>query len=125
MNYLRGKSPFTEIFWYQCIREDPLTPFRWIIKRAEGNNFDIFLSFDIDSIISASCPGVSAPATVGLTAQQACDIAFYAGQSFRVKLVDLSEYNPVIEEYRTGKLVTQIFYHFLLGRAMAIRQSRQ
>ena len=35
--------------------------------------------------------------------------------------MDLSEYNPVVEEYRTGKLVTQIFYHFLLGRATAIR----
>lgn len=102
-----------------------MTPFRSIIRRAEEEKCDVFLSFDIDSIISASCPGVSAPATVGLSAQQACDIAFYAGQSFQVKLVDLSEYNPVVEEYRTGKLVTQIFYHFLLGRATAIRQSKQ
>ena len=125
VNYLREKSPLAEIYWYQTIRDDPLTPFRSIIKRAEENSCDIFLSFDIDSIISASCPDVSASAAVGLTAQQACDIAFHVGQSFQVKLVDLSEYNPVIEEYRTGKLVTQIFYHFLLGRAMAIRQSRE
>ncbi len=125
VNYLRSKSPLTEIIWYQTIRDDPLTPFRSLIKSAEEQKSDIFISFDIDSIISASCPGVSAPATVGLTAQQACDIAFYAGQSFYVKLMDLSEYNPLIEEYRTGKLVTLIFYHFILGRAKAIRDSMQ
>jgi formiminoglutamase len=125
VNYLRSKSSLTQIIWYQSIRDDPLTPFRSLIKLAEEQKSDIFVSFDIDSIISSSCPGVSAPATVGLTAQQACDIAFYSGQSFQVKLMDLSEYNPLIEEYRTGKLVTQIFYHFILGRAKAIRDSMQ
>ncbi|CAF1217899.1 unnamed protein product [Rotaria sp. Silwood1] len=125
VNYIRSKSPLTQIFWYQSIRDDPLTPFRSIIKSAEEQKNDIFVSFDIDSIISSSCPGVSAPATVGLTAQQACDIAFYAGQSLQVKLMDLSEYNPKIEDYRTGKLVTLIFYHFILGRAKAIKDSMQ
>ncbi|CAF1045752.1 unnamed protein product [Adineta steineri] len=123
VNYLRSKSPLTNIIWYQSIRNDPLTPFRSIIKSGEEDKCDIFVSFDIDSIISSSCPGVSAPATVGLSAEQACDIAFYAGQSFQVKLMDLSEYNPSVEEYRTGKLVTLIFYHFILGRAKAIRDS--
>lgn len=63
----------------------------------------IFVSFDIDSIISADCPvstrfwqhlvfvgllfdtyhiqGVSAPANVGLTAQEAFDICFIAGKT--------------------------------------------
>ncbi|CAM4831505.1 unnamed protein product, partial [Rotaria magnacalcarata] len=125
VNYLRSKSPLTQIFWYQSIRDNPLAPFRTILKLAEEQQSDIFVSFDIDSIISSSCPGVSAPATVGLTAQQACDIAFYAGQSLQVKLMDLSEYNPLIEDYRTGKLVTLIFYHFVLGRAKAIRDLMQ
>ncbi|CAF1576511.1 unnamed protein product [Adineta ricciae] len=124
VNYLRSKSPLTNIIWYQTIRDDPLTPFQSIIKSAEEQNCDIFVSFDIDSIISASCPGVSAPASVGLSAQQACDLAFIAGQSFHVKLMDMSEYNPIVEEYRTGKLITLIFYHFILGRAKAIRDSQ-
>ncbi|CAF1578110.1 unnamed protein product [Adineta ricciae] len=124
VNYLRSKSPLTNIIWYQTIRDDPLTPFQSIIKSAEEQNCDIFVSFDIDSIISASCPGVSAPASVGLSAQQACDLAFIAGQSFHVKLMDMSEYNPLVEEYRTGKLITLIFYHFILGRAKAIRDSQ-
>lgn len=92
-----------------------------LIKSGEENGSDIFISFDIDSIDSSSCPGVSAPATVGFTAQQALDFAFHSGKSLNVKLMDLSEYNPLIEEYRTGKLISQIFYHFLLGRATTIR----
>ncbi len=81
--------------------------------------------FAVVDIFWVSHLGTDAAATVGLTAQQACDIAFTAGQSFCVKLMDLSEYNPLIEEYRTGKLVTLIFYHFILGRAKAIRDSMQ
>jgi formiminoglutamase len=82
----------------------------------------IFVSFDIDSIISADCPGVSAPANVGLTAQEAFDICFIAGKTPQVKLFDMSEFNPQIEDYRTAKLVTFMFYHFLLGVASRTRE---
>jgi len=77
----------------------------------------IFVSFDIDSISSSDCPGVSAPGSVGLTAQEAIDICFEAGKNPKVCLFDLSEFNPVVEEYRTGKLVTLMFYNFALGLA--------
>lgn len=77
----------------------------------------IFVSFDIDSIQSSDCPGVSAPANIGLTTQEALNICFLAGKSPRVKLVDVSEYNPKVEEYRTGRLVVLMFYYFLLGYA--------
>jgi len=121
VRYLQSKQPQTQIFWFKSICNNPLETFLSLIQSAETNGSDIFVSFDIDSIQSSTCPGVSAPATVGFTAQQALDFAFHSGKSFNVKLMDLSEYNPVVEEYRTGKLVTQIFYHFLLGRATAIR----
>lgn len=75
----------------------------------------IFVSFDVDSIQSSDCPGVSAPGSIGLTAQEALNICYLAGQSPRVKLVDLSEYNPTVEEYRTGRLLVLMFYYFLLG----------
>jgi formiminoglutamase len=32
VNYLRSKSSLTEIVWYQSIRDDPLTPFRSILR---------------------------------------------------------------------------------------------
>jgi len=75
----------------------------------------IFVSFDIDSISGADCPGVSAPAVVGLTADEALQICFEAGKNPKVKLVDVSEFNPDIESYRTGKLVCLMFYFFLMG----------
>lgn len=78
----------------------------------------IFLSFDIDSIQGSDCPGVSCPATVGLTAEEALDICYWAGKTPEVSLVDISEYNPAIESYRTGRLVANMFYYFLLGRKL-------
>lgn len=59
--------------------------------------------------------GVSSPANVGLTAQEALDICYFAGQNRKVCLFDLSEFNPLVEDYRTGKLVTTMFYYFALG----------
>jgi arginase family enzyme len=44
-------------------------------------------------------------------------MCFQAGLNPKVRLMDVSEFNPAIESYRTGRLVTQMFYHFLLGFA--------
>lgn len=77
----------------------------------------VFVSFDVDSIQSSDCPGVSAPGTIGLTAQEALNICYLSGLSPRVKLVDVSEYNPTAEEFRTGRLLVLMFYYFLLGYA--------
>jgi len=37
--------------------------------------------------------------------------------------MDLSEYNPEVELWRTGRLVTNMFYFFCLGFAKRQRQS--
>ena len=87
--------------------------FAQVLKEAKGAN--IFVSFDIDSISSADCPGVSAPATYGLSANDACEISFLAGKCSKVKLFDVSEYNPQVEMFRTGRLICLMFYHFLMG----------
>ncbi len=76
-----------------------------------------FVSFDIDAISGSDCPGVSCPATVGLTAHEALQICEIAGRNPIVKLMDLSEFNPEIEAYRTGRLVANMFYFFAMGVA--------
>ena len=38
-----------------------------------------------------------------------------AGQHKNVLLVDVSELNPKVEDYRTPRLVANMLYHFLLG----------
>ena len=78
----------------------------------------MFLSFDIDSIAGRDCPGVSCPATVGLSAEDAISICHRAGLSANTRLVDVSEMSPDIEGYRTPRLVVNMFYYFVLGVAM-------
>ena len=74
-----------------------------------------FVSFDLDSVSSEYAPGVSCPGVVGLSAEDALGICFAAGEHPSVTMVDLSEFCPEAESYRTGKLVAAMFYHFLLG----------
>jgi formiminoglutamase len=84
----------------------------WNLKPSQR----VFFSFDVDSISSSHCPGVSCPSVDGgLTAEEAVELGFLAGQTPQVALVDLSEYNPAVEDYRTGRLLSNIFYYFCLG----------
>lgn len=76
----------------------------------------IFISFEVDSINSAFCPGVSCPSVDGgFTAEEAIEIGFISGKNKKVALMDMSEYNPAIEDYRTGRLLANVFYYFCLG----------
>lgn len=84
----------------------------------------VFVSFDLDSVASSFAPGVSCPGTIGLSSQDALDICFVSGFDPQVKLFDLSEYNPKIESYLTGRLVVNMFYYFLLGFAQRLQKQR-
>ncbi|MES1907907.1 MAG: hypothetical protein MHM6MM_000937 [Cercozoa sp. M6MM] len=93
-----------------------------VLERFDNARCDaVFVSFDIDSIRSADCPGVSCPAPVGLSADDAMRICFLAGRHPRVQLLDVSEFNPAVEDYRTGRLVACMVYAFLCGLAMRQR----
>lgn len=39
-----------------------------------------------------------------------------SGQHRQIVSVDISDYNPTIEDYRTGFLLANMIYYFLLGR---------
>jgi len=77
----------------------------------------VFVSFDLDSLAGYEAPGVSCPAVVGLSAEEALSVAYHAGIHPRVALFDLSEYNPGVEDERTGRLAAAMFYSFCLGVA--------
>eukprot|EP01129_Flabellula_baltica_P009747 TRINITY_DN4036_c0_g1_i2.p1 TRINITY_DN4036_c0_g1~~TRINITY_DN4036_c0_g1_i2.p1 ORF type:complete len:312 (+),score=56.20 TRINITY_DN4036_c0_g1_i2:34-969(+) len=113
-DYLLGKDN-TSIIPLSKLRKSSVAQQFEDMLSTLGDN--IFVSFDVDSIVSSDCPGVSCPANIGLTAEEACEIAMIAGKNPNVKLMDVSEYNPIIEEYRTGRLLVLIFYYFLLGYA--------
>jgi formiminoglutamase len=77
----------------------------------------VFVSFDLDSVAASDAPGVSCPGVLGLSAQDAVSIAYRSGCHPSVSLFDLSEYNPLIEDERTGRLAAAMFYYFCLGVA--------
>ena len=80
-------------------------------------NDKMFFSFDIDSIKSSDCPGVSCPSIRGINVMRAFEMCFLAGRKKSIVLFDISEFNPKIESFRTGRLVFFMFYYFLCGIA--------
>lgn len=110
-DYLKSKN--SKIHWLSQIQKDGVVKSFTSVLDSLPN--DIFVSFDIDSIQASDVPGVSCPAILGLTAQEALDICFEAGKNPKVSLFDLSEYNPLIEEYRTGRFVGYMLAYFAYG----------
>ena len=108
-----------QIIWYSEVsRGDAASEaFRGALGRLAWECDSLFVSFDLDSVRASDAPGVSCPGIMGLRAKEAFEMAFAAGAHPKVDLFDLSEYNPLIEEERTGRLAVGIFYHFCLGVA--------
>lgn len=112
-----AKNRGARILWLDDMQEkgDPVMAFRETLGSLAWQCRSIFISFDLDSVSDA--PGVSCPAVIGLSARDALSIAEISGRHPAVELFDLSEYNPVIESEKTGRLAAAIFYHFCLGFA--------
>ncbi len=76
----------------------------------------VFVSIDIDSVAQCYAPGCSAPDARGFNPEQIRDIAFLAGASEAVKLLDIAEINPVFDvDNRTATLGASIIISFLNG----------
>jgi formiminoglutamase len=121
-----------KIYWFTKHLRDPrrppvVTQFAQMLEEDligdKNKNAALFVSFDIDSISGADCPGVSCPGTIGLSAEEALGMSMEAGKNPNTVLFDLSEMNVAIEDYRTPRLAVNMFYFFLLGYKM--RKSRE
>eukprot|EP01135_Chromosphaera_perkinsii_P007857 Nk52_evm49s1020 gene=Nk52_evmTU49s1020 len=121
VNFMEGKKG--RVVWLKEVEEQTrklgsmATYFNSFLN-SFGDDAQIFVSFDLDSVRGSEAPGVSCASSLGLSAQDAIEIMLVSGKHPNVKLVDLSEFNPEIEDYRTGKLVANMFYYFCLGRAL-------
>eukprot|EP00002_Diphylleia_rotans_P011807 TRINITY_DN2322_c0_g1_i3.p1 TRINITY_DN2322_c0_g1~~TRINITY_DN2322_c0_g1_i3.p1 ORF type:complete len:253 (-),score=63.98 TRINITY_DN2322_c0_g1_i3:29-787(-) len=116
--YIREKGG--SIRWLKDLRRPGVTVAEAFRQTLASLTDYTFVSFDLDAVEGCHAPGVSCPATIGLSAEEALEICFEAGRSPKVRLFDLSEFNPTIEDYRTGRLVVFMFYYFLLG--LSLRQ---
>jgi len=40
---------------------------------------------------------------------------YQSGRNKKIVSVGISDYNPMAEDWRTGRLISNMFYYFLLG----------
>jgi formiminoglutamase len=79
-------------------------------------------SFDIDAVDQAQAPGVSAPATAGLTADLWLEAAHRAGRTPAVTSCDLVETNPAFDrDGQTARLAALTVWWIMRGLASRTR----
>ena len=65
--------------------------------------------------------GVSSKCPQGLSTEEIIEIVKIAGYSSqKLVAVDISDYNPFIEDWTSGRLVATMFYYFALGLSMIL-----
>lgn len=86
----------------------------------DQNPDQIYLSINVENIEGAV--GVTANTTVGgFTTEEAIEICYLAGLKLgKLVAIDINEYNPYVEDWRTGRLVATMFYYFILGLAQRL-----
>lgn len=74
----------------------------------------IFWGLDMDSVHSSAAPGVSAPNSLGLTADEICSLMTLAGRDPRSRLLEITEVNPIFDiDHRTCRLAAVAIWHFI------------
>ena len=74
------------------------------------------LSFNLAAIKAADCPGQDDPFPTGLTAQEACTLARFAGLSDKLTAFGLFGYNPTGDQnHISAKMAALVIWYFLDG----------
>ena len=74
------------------------------------------LTFDLSAIRQADCPGTTDPSPNGLSAEESCQIMFYAGLSEKITSVGLYEFKPDNDRnFQTANLLAQMIWYFIEG----------
>jgi len=74
------------------------------------------LSMDISAVKQADAPGCNHTSPNGLTADEICQLAKYAGLSDKVSSFGIYEVNPQLDDrHQTSKLAAQVIWHFIDG----------
>lgn len=75
------------------------------------------VSWDLDSIAGSVAPGVSSPATVGFSAEEAVHLAQMMGAHTCIRHLEVMELNPKADiQGMTSRLAATIVWHFLAAR---------
>jgi arginase family enzyme len=49
--------------------------------------------------------------------EEVLELMLQAGRNKRVKLIDITEFNPSYEDYNSSLMIMNMIYYYLLGRA--------
>lgn len=86
------------------------------IYSAYDDNNPMMVTFDMDAVDQAYAPGVSAPATNGLTPNLWLHAAKMAGKNRNVTSFDIVELNPQYDrDNQTARLAALTIWNFILG----------
>lgn len=75
----------------------------------------VFVTIDLDAIDGSQAPGVSAVNPMGVSVQQAVEVARRAGANPNVKHFDIMELNPDFDDGRTARIAALLFLTFIAG----------
>ncbi len=80
----------------------------------------VYISFNLESVESAT--GVSTNCLAGgLKTEEAIEICYLSGLcGDKVVAFEISEYNPFVEDWRTGRLIASMFYYFAMGMSQRL-----
>lgn len=96
---------------------DPRTIFAQLCADLVRQHGRVAISFDLDCIVAASAPGVSAPAVQGFSAEEAVAFMQLAGQCRELCYVDVMELNPQSDANNmTARLVALLVWNLLSSR---------
>jgi len=130
------KNEKNEIIWMRDIRTDfdakeagllATTPagkmFEKKLIELDKEFEQIHVSFNLENIEAAV--GVTTNCvTGGLRVEEATEICFLSGyKTGKLVAFDLTEYNPFVEDWRTGRLVASLFYYFALGLSKRLQEA--
>jgi formiminoglutamase len=110
LDFLREHE--ARFFW-----NDDLTP--GLVERLYiESTGSLLVTFDMDAVEQAAAPGVSAPATQGLSPALWLKAAYEAGRCPHTTSVDLVEVNPTYDiDHRTARLAALTLWQVLRGLA--------
>lgn len=129
---LDKKAIFSSLIGYQnyfvttnqvrCLEDQLIENLRLGSVRSNMNQVEPILrdadliSFDLSSIRQPDCPAVTFPSPNGFYNEEACQLAYMAGLSDKIKAFSLFEYQSSKDETgQSAHLIAQLIWHFISG----------
>jgi len=107
-------------FWVEdvAMRESDLHARLADVDRLLAQAAHVYLSIDLDVLSAADMPGVSAPATYGVSLAVIERIATHVATSGKLRLVDLAELNPALDvDNRSARVAARLAWRILQSYA--------